>query len=61
MPDKLIIHNRNGTKTEVEPLKLWTPGDFYDEQDDFFDAVRDDKEMTKVQKDKWLALEPKHD
>lgn len=61
MPDKLIIHNPDGTKSEVEPLKLWTPGDFFDGQEDFFDAVRADTGMTKTQKEKWLALEPKHD
>lgn len=61
MPDKLIIHRSNGTKVEVAPLKLWTPGDFFEEQEDFFEAVRADAEMTDEQKEKWLALESKHD
>ncbi len=28
MVEKLIIYNRDGTKSEVEPLKMWNPGDF---------------------------------
>lgn len=64
MPDKpkLIIHNIDGTKTEVEPLKMWEPGDFtYPGQEDFFDAVRNDTEMTEEQKARWLSLEPNID